>query len=85
MKYLLTMGALLAATSAAAQTTPPAPMPATPPVAPMPASAAPQMVVIPAPDYNTDAGWLCRPGRQDACKVDQTVTVIPASRAHKQA
>ena len=37
------------------------------------------MLSIPAPDYNSDAGWLCRPGRQDACAVDQNVTVIPAN------
>jgi hypothetical protein len=80
MKHLLTVGALLAAVPAAAQTTPPpAPMPATPPAA-MPAPpAAPQFAAIPAPDYNTDAGWLCRPGRKDACAVDQNVTVIAAN------
>src|SRR3982750_1861722 len=82
MKYLLTMSALLAATSAIAQTTPSAPPPTMPPAAPaaMPAPpAAPQFAPIAAPDYNTDAGWLCRPGRQDACAVDQNVTIIPAN------
>ncbi|QDZ08999.1 DUF3089 domain-containing protein [Sphingomonas panacisoli] len=54
---------------------PAAPAPA--PVAPAPA--APAFAPIPAPDYNTDAAWLCRPGRQDACAVDQNVTVIPAT------
>ena len=29
-------------------------------------------------DYTQDAGWLCRPGRQDACAVDLTATVIQA-------
>ncbi|MDB5679755.1 DUF3089 domain-containing protein [Sphingomonas bacterium] len=72
MKYLLTMGALLAAAPVAAQTAPPAPMPAPP--------APPQVFApIPAPDYNSDAGWLCRPGRKDACAVDQNVTVIAAT------
>ena len=80
MKHLLTVGALLAAVPAAAQTTPPAaPTPATPPAAVPAPPAVPQFAVIPAPDYNTDAGWLCRPGRQDACAVDQNVTVIPAN------
>jgi hypothetical protein len=40
-------------------------------------------VIIPAPDYNTDAGWLCLPGRQDACKVDQNVTVITGDGKRK--
>ncbi|MEO5493044.1 MAG: DUF3089 domain-containing protein [Sphingomonas sp.] len=78
MKYLLTMGALLAATSAVAQTTPPATPPAAPAAMPAP-PAAPQYAPIAAPDYNTDAGWLCRPGRQDACAVDQNVTVVAAN------
>ncbi len=30
----------------------------------------------PAPDYAQDAAWLCRPGRQDACAVNQDVTVV---------
>jgi len=74
MKSLLIFGAVLTAVPAMAQTTPPA----TPPVAPA-APVAPQFAAIPAPDYATDAGWLCRPGRQDACAVDQNVTVIPAT------
>ena len=78
MKYLLTIGALLAAIPAAAQTTPPAPMPRRAPPR-CPPAASPHFAPIPAPDYNTDAGWLCRPGRQDACAVDQNVTVIPAN------
>jgi len=35
----------------------------------------------PAPprnDYSDGADWLCRPGRQDACAVDLTATVISA-------
>ncbi len=35
--------------------------------------------VAAAPDYAQDAAWLCRPGRQDACAVDQDVTVITAA------
>jgi hypothetical protein len=77
MKSPLMMGALLAtiALPASAQTTP-----SVPPV-PAPVPAAPPQVFapIPAPDYKTDAGWLCRPGRQDACAVDQNVTVIAAN------
>ena len=29
-------------------------------------------------DYSDGAAWLCRPGRQDACAVDMTTTVISA-------
>jgi len=83
MRYILAIGAVLAAASASAQTTPPVTTPAAPApapvVAPAPPPPAPQFAPIPAPDYNTDAGWLCRPGRQDACAVDQNVTVIPAT------
>lgn len=84
MKSLLTFGAVLAAAPSFAQTTPPvtpqAAPPATAPAAPAPvAPPAPQFAPIPAPDYNSDAGWLCRPGRQDACKADQNVTVIAAN------
>ncbi|MBO9709711.1 MAG: DUF3089 domain-containing protein [Caulobacter sp.] len=33
----------------------------------------------PAPnDYTKDEAWLCRPGRQDACALDQTTTVVAA-------
>src|SRR5271170_2997678 len=30
-------------------------------------------------DYNNGDNWLCRPGRQDACAVDLSATVISAS------
>lgn len=30
-------------------------------------------------DYNDGKTWLCRPGRQDACAVDLTTTVVAAS------
>lgn len=30
-------------------------------------------------DYSKDASWLCRPGRQDACDVDLTTTVVEAN------
>ena len=30
-------------------------------------------------DYSDPATWLCRPGRDDACAVDQTTTVIDAA------
>jgi hypothetical protein len=29
-------------------------------------------------DYSLDASWLCRPGRQDACAIDLSTTVIKA-------
>jgi hypothetical protein len=29
-------------------------------------------------DYRQDASWLCRPGRQDPCAVDQRATVVNA-------
>jgi hypothetical protein len=29
-------------------------------------------------DYSDDKNWLCRPGRQDACGVDLTATVVAA-------
>ena len=29
-------------------------------------------------DYRQDASWLCRPGRQDACAVDQRTTIVNA-------
>ena len=47
-----------------AQTTPQAP-PATAPAKPN--------------DYSDEKTWLCRPGRQDACAVDLTTTVIKAN------
>lgn len=37
----------------------------------------------PAPDYTQDAAWLCRPGRADACSVNQDVTVIQANGTTK--
>jgi DUF3089 family protein len=47
----------------------------------------PQEMAKPAPgtgaaqknDYSTGDNWLCRPGRQDACAVDQSTTVISAT------
>ena len=32
----------------------------------------------PTPDYTSDAAWLCRPGRADACSANQDVTVVRA-------
>ena len=29
-------------------------------------------------DYRDGTSWLCRPGRQDACAVDQTATIVAA-------
>jgi pimeloyl-ACP methyl ester carboxylesterase len=31
-----------------------------------------------ANDYSTDASWLCRPGRHDACDIDLSTTVVSA-------
>jgi hypothetical protein len=84
MRYLWTIGTTLAvmASPAVAQTAPAAsPAAAAAPAAP--AAPAPQFAAIPAPDYKSDAGWLCRPGRQDACAVDQNVTVIAANGKRK--
>src|SRR5262245_25700913 len=30
-------------------------------------------------DYSQDATWLCRPGRQDACAVDLSTTIVAAN------
>ena len=30
------------------------------------------------PDYRSEANWLCRPGRNDACAVDLNATVVNA-------
>src|SRR5262245_43670661 len=32
----------------------------------------------PPNNYAQDASWLCRPGRQDACSVDLTTTIVRA-------
>ncbi|MES2097456.1 MAG: DUF3089 domain-containing protein [Pseudomonadota bacterium] len=82
MKTLLTIGALLMASPfpAGAQTTPAAPPAPAPTVAPAPVET---FAPIPAPDYTTDAAWLCRPGRKDACTSDQSVTVIAADGKRK--
>ena len=50
--------------SAAAAQPAPAPEPAT--------------TLAPRPDYNQDAAWLCRPGRQDACAGDLSTLVLDA-------
>jgi hypothetical protein len=35
-------------------------------------------------DYSDGKSWLCRPGRQDACSVDLTTTVVEANGKLKQ-
>ncbi len=35
-------------------------------------------------DYGKAEAWLCRPGRADACKVDQTATIVPADGKLKE-
>jgi hypothetical protein len=37
------------------------------------------MVAAEKNDYRDDKTWLCRPGRQDACSVDLTTTVVAAN------
>ena len=44
---------------------------------------APAASPAPAPDYAQDSAWLCRPGRADACAVNQDVTVIQANGKRK--
>jgi hypothetical protein len=41
-------------------------------------SSAPEAAPAVANDYSKPETWLCRPGRQDACAVDLTTTVIAA-------
>lgn len=47
------------------------------------AQTAPAPPPAPAPDYAQDSAWLCRPGRADACAVNQDVTVIQANGKRK--
>ena len=35
-------------------------------------------------DYADGKSWLCRPGRQDACAVDQTATIVAADGTLKR-
>ena len=42
------------------------------------AQTAPASTAAAAVDYREAASWLCRPGRKDACAVDQTATVVGA-------
>lgn len=46
-----------------------------------PAASAQDSAKAPAPknDYSNGDNWLCRPGRQDACAVDLSTTVISAT------
>lgn len=34
-------------------------------------------------DYNDGANWLCRPGRNDACAIDLSATIVEASGAQR--
>jgi len=65
MKRVLALGALIAAFAG--------------PAISQTATPAPAATVAPAPDYTKSDAWLCRPGRKDACAVDQDVTVIAAN------
>lgn len=40
--------------------------------------------VQPAIDYGQDETWLCRPGRQDACAVDLTATIVGADGSYRR-
>ena len=42
------------------------------------ALAAPAAAQTAKNDYSDGKSWLCRPGRQDACAVDQTTTIVAA-------
>jgi Protein of unknown function (DUF3089) len=44
-----------------------------------PASQAPPPSAASKNDYSKAETWLCRPGRQDACAVDMTTTVVAAN------
>ena len=35
--------------------------------------------VLPPIDYSAPESWLCRPGRADACRADQTASVVAAN------
>jgi hypothetical protein len=39
---------------------------------------APLTTTVQPNDYSRDASWLCRPGREDACSIDLTTTVVGA-------
>lgn len=60
----LAAGLMSAGTAAAQSTNQPAPGAASTPA---------------SNDYNDGKSWLCRPGRQDACAVDLTTTIVPAN------
>ncbi len=40
---------------------------------------APATAPEPKNDYSSDKSWLCRPGRQDACAIDLTTSVVAAN------
>ena len=50
----------------------------TPAASPAPTETATPLAAQPKNDYSNGDTWLCRPGRQDACAVDLTTTVISA-------
>jgi hypothetical protein len=63
-KIALVAASLCIAATAFAQTAP------TPSAAPPPST---------PNDYRVDASWLCRPGRQDACRVNLDTTIVRAN------
>src|SRR6202453_5047731 len=74
MRRLITALILLCAcgSTTVAQTT------AAPPATPTPAQESPTPAPVAKNDYSNGDNWLCRPGRQDACDVDLSTTVITA-------
>ncbi|MGA2901746.1 MAG: hypothetical protein ABSF40_16065, partial [Candidatus Acidiferrales bacterium] len=74
MRRLITALILLCAcgSTTVAQTT------AAPPATPTPAQESPKPAPVAKNDYSNGDNWLCRPGRQDACDVDLSTTVITA-------
>lgn len=68
-KIIIASALLITGGSAVLSTQTPAASPAQQEAAPAPAS---------KNDYSNGDNWLCRPGRQDACTIDLTTTVISA-------
>lgn len=46
---------------------------------PLTAQAQGPVRAAPANDYKQEQNWLCRPGRKDACDIDQSATVVAAN------
>src|SRR5215831_19475890 len=70
MLLRLATAIMILAPAVQAQSTAPPAQTANPAASPTPAA---------KNDYGNPDSWLCRPGRQDACAVDLTTTVIAAN------